>query len=91
MASLIKNDFVTSKCFHHFTFQSRHKGSIPKFDAVVLFGEPVRWETSLQLILDVLMTDGYPNSAPDTIPYPHIPVFGCNMDLLWMSEAPLPR
>ncbi|XP_072026390.1 haloacid dehalogenase-like hydrolase domain-containing 5 [Amphiura filiformis] len=71
--------------------EPRHKGELPKIDAVVLFGEPVRWETSLQLILDVLMTDGYPNSAPNSIAYPHIPVFGCNMDLLWMAEAPLPR
>ena len=71
--------------------QTCQKKHLPKFDAVVLFGEPIRWETSLQLILDVLMTDGHLDRKPDRIPYPHIPVFGCNMDLLWMAEAHLPR
>ncbi|KAK3931091.1 Haloacid dehalogenase-like hydrolase domain-containing 5 [Frankliniella fusca] len=60
-------------------------------DAVVLFGEPVRWETSLQLILDILMSNGYPAVAPPGIMYPHIPVLACNMDLQWMAEACMPR
>ncbi len=61
------------------------------FSAVILFGEPVRWETYLQLIIDVLVTDGQPCSAPSTIPYPHIPVLACNMDLMWMADACMPR
>lgn len=60
-------------------------------EAVVLFGEPVRWETSLQLILDVLMSNGQPSTAPPGIIYPHIPVLACNMDLQWMAEACMPR
>lgn len=63
----------------------------PPIEAVVLFGEPVRWEMPLQIILDTLMTDGRPNKAPINIPYPHIPVLACNMDLLFMAEAPTPR
>lgn len=59
--------------------------------AVILFGEPVRWETNLQLIIDVLMTEGQPSIVPDHMPYPHIPVLACNMDLLWMAEASMPR
>lgn len=59
--------------------------------AVVLFGEPVRWEMPLQILLDVLMTNGKPNSPLPTVPYPHLPVLACNMDLLWMAEAPSPR
>lgn len=59
--------------------------------AVVLFGEPVRWETNLQLILDLLVTNGKPNVVPREIPFNHIPVLACNMDLLWMAEAPMPR
>lgn len=62
-----------------------------KIDVVVLFGEPTRWETSLQLLLDVLITDGLPASAPRAPPYPHLPVLACNMDLQWMAEACLPR
>uniref|UniRef100_A0A8D3ECL9 Cat eye syndrome critical region protein 5-like n=1 Tax=Scophthalmus maximus TaxID=52904 RepID=A0A8D3ECL9_SCOMX len=30
----------------------------PKVEALVLFGEPIRWETNLQLIIDVLLTNG---------------------------------
>merc|ERR1712107_224103 len=63
----------------------------PRIEAVIMFGEPVRWETSLQLLLDVLMTDGHPSVAPSTIPQPHLPILACNMDLQWMAEAPMPR
>ncbi len=65
----------------------------PPVEVVVLFGEPTRWETSLQLLLDVLVTDGLPAAAPPRgeAPYPHLPVLACNMDLQWMSEAVMPR
>ena len=63
---------------------------IPKIDALMLFGEPVRWETSLQLLVDVLMTDGDLLGTP-TAPYPHLPILACNMDLQWMAEAHMPR
>ena len=59
--------------------------------ALVLFGEPVRWEMPLQVLLDVLISDGKPNAPPPNLPYPHLPVLACNMDLLWMAEAPTPR
>ncbi|NWV30613.1 HDHD5 hydrolase, partial [Grantiella picta] len=59
--------------------------------SVVLFGEPVRWETSLQLIIDVLLTSGYPGNPYDQENYPHIPVLACNMDLMWVAEAQSPR
>ena len=63
----------------------------PPIEAVVLFGEPTRWETSLQLLLDVLVTDGHPSAAPRAVNYPHLPVLACNMDLQWMAEAVMPR
>ncbi|OWF41986.1 haloacid dehalogenase-like hydrolase domain-containing 5 [Mizuhopecten yessoensis] len=63
----------------------------PPVEAVILFGEPVRWETNLQIIIDVLLTNGKPMFAPREIPYPHLPVLACNMDLLWMAEACMPR
>lgn len=59
--------------------------------AVILFGEPIRWETNLQLITDVLLTNGNPDNAWSSAQYPHIPVLACNMDLLWMAEAKNPR
>jgi len=65
----------------------------PRIDSVLLFGEPIRWETSLQLLIDILVTNGLPSSAIETgnIPYPHLPILACNMDLLWSAEAPIPR
>lgn len=59
--------------------------------AVILFGEPIRWETNLQLIVDVLLTNGNPDNSWNSVQYPHIPVLACNMDLLWMAEAKNPR
>ncbi|XP_036432138.1 haloacid dehalogenase-like hydrolase domain-containing 5 [Colossoma macropomum] len=64
---------------------------LPQIEAVVLFGEPIRWETNLQLIVDVLLTNGRPGNTVTSIKYPHIPVLACNMDLLWMAEAKNPR
>lgn len=58
---------------------------------VILFGEPVRWETSLQLITDVLLSNGNPGAELQDVPYPHLPILACNMDLLWMAEAKMPR
>nr|XP_020469489.1 cat eye syndrome critical region protein 5 homolog [Monopterus albus] len=75
----------------------RPKGSIPPtkglrpIDAVILFGEPIRWETNLQVIIDVLLTNGSPDNDWSSVQYPHIPVLACNMDLLWMAEAKNPR
>ncbi|XP_068508421.1 haloacid dehalogenase-like hydrolase domain-containing 5 isoform X4 [Syngnathus scovelli] len=62
----------------------------PQIEAVLLFGEPVRWETNLQLLVDVLLTNGRPSAAYDWSPA-QLPVLACNMDLLWMAEAPSPR
>ncbi|XP_026057716.1 haloacid dehalogenase-like hydrolase domain-containing 5 [Carassius auratus] len=64
---------------------------LPPIDAVILFGEPIRWETNLQLITDVLFTNGRPGNPVTSLHYPHIPVLACNMDLLWMAEAKNPR
>ncbi|KAK5867695.1 hypothetical protein PBY51_012162 [Eleginops maclovinus] len=75
----------------------RPKDSIPPtkglrpIDAVILFGEPIRWETNLQLIVDVLLSNGNPDNVWCSKQYPHIPVLACNMDLMWMAEAKSPR
>ncbi|KAK0407780.1 hypothetical protein QR680_003589 [Steinernema hermaphroditum] len=65
-------------------------------EAIIFLGEPLRWESALQLITDVLITNGDPASMKhkrSTKNYPHIPIVACNMDLLWMAEKglPLPR
>ncbi|KAM4588740.1 haloacid dehalogenase-like hydrolase domain-containing 5 [Odontesthes bonariensis] len=65
--------------------------SLPQIQAIILFGEPVRWETNLQLLIDVLLTNGSPGCVHDTQLSTQLPILACNMDLLWMAEAPSPR
>uniref|UniRef100_UPI0037E86F35 haloacid dehalogenase-like hydrolase domain-containing 5 n=1 Tax=Semicossyphus pulcher TaxID=241346 RepID=UPI0037E86F35 len=65
--------------------------NLPKIEAIILFGEPIRWETNLQLLVDVLLTNGSPGSAYDPQLAAQLPVLACNMDLVWMAEAPSPR
>ncbi|CAB3409342.1 unnamed protein product [Caenorhabditis bovis] len=68
-------------------------------EAIILLGEPNRWETSLQLLLDCILTNGYMDSLaapqrPDT-PFgrDHLPIVACNVDLVWMADvaSQLPR
>ena len=46
---------------------------------------------NVQLLIDVLISDGQPSRAPDKIGHPHLPILACNMDLQWMAEAVMPR
>ncbi|XP_034442542.1 haloacid dehalogenase-like hydrolase domain-containing 5 [Hippoglossus hippoglossus] len=65
--------------------------TIPKIEAIILFGEPIRWETNMQLLIDVLLTNGSPGCEYDAHLSTQLPVLACNMDLMWMAEAPSPR
>ncbi|XP_012862028.2 haloacid dehalogenase-like hydrolase domain-containing 5, partial [Echinops telfairi] len=67
------------------------RNDFPAIEGVLLLGEPVRWETNLQLIMDVLLSNGNPGTGLATAPYPHLPVLASNLDLLWMAEAKMPR
>ncbi|CAF2677587.1 unnamed protein product [Rotaria sp. Silwood2] len=61
-------------------------------EAVVLLGEPIHWETSLQIITDILLTHGNPNDAANsTWIGPHIPIIACNKDLVFKAFADIPR
>jgi len=61
-------------------------------EAIVLFGEPIQWETSLQIITDVLLTHGNPNlSSTSSHIDQHIPIIACNKDLVFKAVADLPR
>uniref|UniRef100_A0A8C5ELR9 Uncharacterized protein n=1 Tax=Gouania willdenowi TaxID=441366 RepID=A0A8C5ELR9_GOUWI len=46
------------------------------------------WETSLQLLTDVLLSHGRPGLVHAPQPGKQLPVLACNTDLLWMAEAP---
>ncbi len=61
------------------------------FLAVIMLGEPKRWETPLQLLIDLLRTDGMPNQVPTTAPEAHLPIIACNMDLQFKDRACMPR
>uniref|UniRef100_A0A3Q1GFC8 Haloacid dehalogenase like hydrolase domain containing 5 n=1 Tax=Acanthochromis polyacanthus TaxID=80966 RepID=A0A3Q1GFC8_9TELE len=65
--------------------------SLPQIQAIILFGEPIKWETNLQLLIDVLLTNGRPGNVHNTQLLNQLPILACNMDLLWMAEAPSPR
>ena len=54
-------------------------------------GEPVNWEKSLQIIIDVLLSNGRPNEKYQQLIGNHLPVVAVNTDYLWMSEATNPR
>uniref|UniRef100_H3AS69 Haloacid dehalogenase-like hydrolase domain-containing 5 n=2 Tax=Latimeria chalumnae TaxID=7897 RepID=H3AS69_LATCH len=73
------------------TIASTPNPDFPRVEAVILFGEPIKWEINLQLIMDILLTNGSLSTVSHTAPYPHIPVLACNMDLLWAAEALTPR
>lgn len=63
----------------------------PRIEAIVMMGEPKHWESSLQLIVDILKTNGKPDKAPEAVPETHLPVIACNMDLQFMDRACMPR
>ena len=54
--------------------------NFPRIEAVVILGEPLNWEGALQLVLDVIQTDGRPNKPPQPNT-PQVPVLASNMDL----------
>ncbi|CAF1551414.1 unnamed protein product [Rotaria magnacalcarata] len=70
-----------------------HDENFRPVDAIVLLGEPVQWERALQVITDLLLTDGNPAIVPSefNIDHDHIPVIACNRDLVFKAAADLPR
>ena len=50
----------------------------PPIEAIILFGESVRWETNLQLIVDVLMCDGRLDMPRNKYPIQNLPILACN-------------
>ncbi len=58
-----------------------------------MLGEPINWESALQVITDLLLTDGNPGVLPDIsiADRDHIPVIACNRDLVFKAAADLPR
>lgn len=60
-------------------------------EGILMMGEPVNWEKTLQIIIDVILAEeGVPNNMY-TKPQQQMPVVAVNTDYLWMSEAVNPR
>lgn len=62
--------------------------------AIVLMGEPTRWESALQIIIDLLRSDGKPDALQSDEYQPRVitskqqlPVVACNMDLQFKDRA----
>ncbi|CAF3836298.1 unnamed protein product [Rotaria sordida] len=70
-----------------------HDENFRPIDAIVLLGEPIQWERSLQVIIDLLLTDGNPDVVPpdSKTKHDHIPIIACNRDLVFQAAADLPR
>ncbi|CAF4235577.1 unnamed protein product [Rotaria sordida] len=58
-----------------------------------LLGEPIQWERSLQVIIDLFLTDGNSAIVPSdsNTDHEHIPIIACNRDLVFKAAANLPR
>lgn len=64
----------------------------PQVEAILLIGEPQKWESCLQLLIDLLVTKGKPDKAPPSLTsYDQLPIIACNMDLVFMHKACMPR
>ena len=66
--------------------------SFPRVEAILMIGEPKLWESNLQLLIDLLLTEGKPTRAPSSIlAVRQLPIIACNMDLVFMDRACMPR
>ncbi|CAI5449595.1 unnamed protein product [Caenorhabditis angaria] len=71
---------------------ARARANFKPIEAILLLGEPLKWESSLQLIFDCLYTHGKMDSLC-TISKTQVPIIACNVDLVWMAdvESRIPR
>lgn len=62
-------------------------------ECIVLLGEPVNWERSIQILLDVILGKGHPNQRVASYPdvKNDIPIIAANLDLCWKGAANMPR
>ena len=60
---------------------------------ILLFGEPLMWESALQLIVDVLLTNGdLKKNLTQSIPNPHLPIVVFGRETLYRkANVDMPR
>lgn len=61
------------------------------FEGVILMGEPLNWEKSIQIIIDIVLCNGGAPDQKHPVLNKQIPVVAVNPDLIWMSESANPR
>ncbi|EEB95586.1 hypothetical protein MPER_05421, partial [Moniliophthora perniciosa FA553] len=65
-----------------------------RIGAVLVFHDPRNWGTDVQIMCDVIQSDGVignPYIDPKSTPSQPVEVIFCNPDLLWKSDFPRPR
>eukprot|EP01134_Creolimax_fragrantissima_P006484 CFRG6484T1 len=63
--------------------------TLPPIDAVFVLMEPTHWEANLQILMDVLTSDGTIGTSSKDRQV--VPIFFTNPDFLWMAQHPQPR
>ncbi len=71
--------------------QIQKQAEFRPIEAIVLLGEPINWECSLQILIDVIMTNGDPRAKFKFVPSPHLPIIACNKDMTFKGLSALPR
>lgn len=79
--SIYKSDEENAFLADYGTAPSTSYGAL---QSIVLLNEPERWEINLQLILDLLFSDGFRRKRVElkASNKPHLPIIACGIDLL---------
>eukprot|EP00128_Syssomonas_multiformis_P018930 Colp12_sorted_trinity150504_noHs@20050 len=67
---------------------SEHQPDFPKIEAILCFSDPVAWETHLQVLTDLLVSDGTPGVLAEK---QQVQMIFSNPDMLWAAQFSQPR
>ena len=67
-------------------FFSALDGRFGQIEAILMLGESTRWETSLKLLIDVLLTNDHPYAPSRSRVKSHLLILACKMDVQWMPR-----
>ncbi|KAA8912911.1 HAD-like domain-containing protein [Sphaerosporella brunnea] len=75
---------------HYSQFGTKLPKNLPKVDAVLVFNDPRDWALDIQVVVDVLLSEGGQvgtrRRVEDVIRDGHLPVYFSNPDLWWANE-----
>eukprot|EP00124_Ichthyophonus_hoferi_P004850 Ihof_evm7s593 gene=Ihof_evmTU7s593 len=64
-------------------FSSKPSREMDPIDAVFVMTDPLKWETQLQVLVDIMTSNGIPG---DTVSKQVIPIYFTNPDFLWAAQ-----